>query len=194
MGETKRTFDFGDEALEDTEETLGDNAMTRLAGLAKDQVDAEALVAAMEERLKEAQDALNDIYMKRLPDLMDDLELTDFSTKNGLKIKLRQKIRGSIPKDNESEAFKWLEDHDNGNMIKRQFVIQFGLAEEGWARKFMADCRKRKKSLNMKVDRKVPAPTLQSWVSNQLEEGAKIPMELFGVWRQRFTKVEIGSK
>ncbi len=194
MGEAKRTYHFGGEEEDRTTEELGDNAMQRLAGLAKEQLDAEALVAGVEERLKEAQAALNNIYMTRLPDLMDELHLTEFSTDNGLKIKIRQKIRGSIPKDHESEAFKWLEDHDNGNMIKRQCVIQFGLAEEGWARKFMADCRKRKKQLNMKVERKVPPPTLQSWVKAQLEDGVTIPMELFGVFRQRFTKVEIGKR
>lgn len=171
---------------------VGDNVIARLTGLATDQAHAEARVARLEQELKEAKESLRHISENQIPTLMEELELEEYKT-NGLHIKLASVIRGSIPKANEAEAFQWLEDNNHANLIKRQFTIEFGKDEEKWANKFERDLRQRKKQLNCKRQKSVHAQTLQSFVRQQLEEGVAIPMDVFGVFRQNFSKVKVDT-
>ena len=59
------TYDYGE--FKDPPPQEGSNSMAMLAGLAKEQLDAEALVASCEERLTEARTALISISLVRLP-------------------------------------------------------------------------------------------------------------------------------
>ena len=97
------------------------------------------------------------------------------------------------PKANEVKAFAWLEENDQARLVKRQFTVEFGKDEERWADKFQRDCAQRKKPLHMKRKKAVHPQSLQAFVKEQLNEGVAIPMDLFGVMRQRFSKVEVAE-
>ena len=186
---TNPAYDYG----EFEGEAIGGNLMTRIEGLAQDHLDAEARVASLEEQLTEAKAIRRDIAEKQLPDLLDEAGLGDstINTPAGHIVKMSETIRGSIPKGNEQPAFEWLEDHDNGALIKRTFTIEFGKGDDKWADKFERDCRQRKKSLNIKRKMAVNPMSLQSFVRQQLDAGVAIPMDVFGVFRQRFAKVKL---
>lgn len=177
--------------FQDDTPAIGDNAMARLGGVAVDQKRAEATVARLERELKEAKESERHISENVLPQLMEDMGLTKFTTSDGLEIKIDERVRGSIPKANQVEAFAWLDDHGHANIIKRQFVIDFGKDEERWAAKFQRDLNQRKRPLATKVTRTVHAQTLQAFIKGQLGEGVPIPMDVFGVYRQRFSKVTV---
>lgn len=168
----------------------GDNLLARLSGLALDQKEAEAEVARLEEALKAAQARLRDIAEHQLPALMDEAEMKVCQTRDGITIKIVEKIRGSIPAATAPKAFAWLEEHGHGNLIKREVKVEFGKGEEAWAKKFMADLAKRKRPLKVDLKRGVHPSTLASFVTEQLQEGVDIPLETFGVFRQRSAKIE----
>ncbi len=168
----------------------GDNVLARISGLALDQKEAEAEVARCEEALKKAQERLRDISEHQLPALMDEAEVKECVTKDGIKVKIVEKIRGSIPKDNADRAFGWLEEHGHGKLVKREFKIEFGKGDEAWAKKFQQDLDKRKKKLKYEVKRGVHPSTLASFVTEQLQEGVDIPLDTFGVYRQRSSKID----
>ena len=167
----------------------GDNILSRIAGKARDQLHAEARVAQLTEELKQAKESLRYISENQLPKLMENAEHSEDITVDGINIKIKEAIRGSIPKATELVAFKWLEDNGHERLIKRQFIIEFGKEEDKWANKFERDCAQRKKALNLKRKKSVHPGTLQAFVRSQLEEGVAIPMNEFGVFRQRFAKV-----
>jgi hypothetical protein len=169
----------------------GDNVLAQLSGLALDQKRLEAEVAKAEEALAEAQAKLKQVAERDIPQLMDAAEMTSYTTKDGITIKIKETIRGSIPEATKEQAFEWLREHDHDNLIKREFNIQFNKAEEAWAKKFEADLRKRKKPLAVTVKRSIHASTLGAFVKVQLEEGVDFPMDIFGVFRQRSSKVEV---
>ena len=169
---------------------VGDNLLARLSGLALDQKKAEAEVARLEEELKKAQANLRDIAEHQIPSLMEEVGMKEFITEEGVKIKVVEKIRGSIPEANAEKAFAWLEKMEYDNIVKREFKITFGKEEEDWARKFESDLKKRKKKLNFVVKRGIHPSTLASFVSELLKEGVDIPLDLFGVYRQRLSKIE----
>jgi hypothetical protein len=170
---------------------IGDNSMARLSGLAKLQKEREQRVAELQRQLQEAQDELEQIAGKELPELMQDLRLENFTTSDGITINIKESIHCSIPKARQDEAFEWLEKAGDDGMVKRKFIIAFNRDEEAWANKFRADLAKRKKPVNAIIERKVEPPTLKSYVTKKLEAGEPIPQELFGVHRRKIATVEV---
>lgn len=169
----------------------GGNIMARIAGLARDQLHAEARVLRLEAELKEAKETLRHISENQMPTLLEEAGQAEDITVDGMKIKVATAIRGSIPKATQEQAFDWLEEHGHERLIKRQFTIDFGKEEDKWADKFERDCAQRKKPLHLKRKKTVHAQTLVAFVRGQLEDGIAIPMNVFGVHRQRFTKVTV---
>ncbi len=171
----------------------GDNLMARLEGLAQEQLDAEARLSNLEAQVDEAKAVVRRIKERELPNLLDEAQLgtSKIVTPNGIEIAMKEEIRGNIPKGKEKPAHEWLEENDNGGLIKRTVTIVFSKDEEAWAAKFKRDCAQRKKPLNLEIKRGVHAGTLRSFVKECLKNGVAIPMETFGVFRQRFTSVKV---
>jgi hypothetical protein len=169
----------------------GDNILKQLSSLALDQKRAELEVAQAEEQLALAKAKLAHIAEHVIPELMDAAEMAEYTTKDGIKIKINEKVRGSIPKATEAQAFQWLLDNRHDDLIKREFKIQFGKNEEAWAKEFEQDLQNRKRPLAFDLKRTVHASTLASFVKSQLEAGVDFPMDLFGVYRQRTSVIDV---
>lgn len=165
--------------------------LAQLTVLASQQSDLESQIAVMETNLAKKREELKLLAEKTLPEAMDGLQMKEFTTQSGLCIKIAEAIRANIPKARTEEAIKWLDDNGFSNLVKRKFTIAFGKKEEKLARKFMRDLEQRKTKLNVDDDSGVHNKTLAAFVKEQLEEGKDIPMDLFGVFRQRYAKIEI---
>lgn len=172
----------------------GDNLLAQIAVTALEQKEAEAEVERCQDALKEAQNKLRRISEETLPALMDEAEMTTCETRDGIVVKVQEKIRGSLPKGKEQPAFEWLDEHGHDDLIKREFKIQFGKDDQAWAKKFEADLRKRKKPVNVSRSDTIHPSTLASFVTEQLEAGVDIPLDAFGVYRQRSTKITVKDK
>ena len=167
------------------------NVLAELRNLSLDYKKAETELALKEEELKVAKENLRVIAEEKIPEIMDANGIPSFTTEDGAKISVEEKIRCSISGDRAPAALKWLEENDYGNIIKREFKIQFGKDEEAWAKEFEAELKQKDLALHTKTNRTVHNSTLQSFIRQQLEEGVDIPLELFGVFRQRIAKVKI---
>ena len=181
---TEATPDYSD-----FQEGPGEGQLAELSKLADQQADAEREVARLEAELAKAKDRHRSISEQELPAMMDELGMEEFKTTSGIKIKVAEIIRASIPKARAEEAFTWLDENGHASIIKRLFAVSFGRHEEKWARKFAADLRRRKRELIVADIKKVESSTLRAFVKAQLEEGVDLPMELFGVFRQRVSKI-----
>ena len=53
-------------------------------------------------------------------------------------VSFKEFYKGSITKDNEAEAFKWLEDNGHGDLIKNIVSIRFGKGENESAEKLIS--------------------------------------------------------
>jgi len=193
MTAKKKTPDYDYSDFEKKEDPVpaGANVLARIGGVARDQLHAEARVAQLTADLKEAKETVRHLSENIMPELLDEAGQSEDIVVEGMRIKIATAIRGSIPAGNEAKAFGWLEEHGHGNLIKRQFTIDFGKDDDKWADKFERDMAQRKKALNSKRKKTVHPQTLVSFIKGQLEEGTNIPMDTFGVHRQRFTKVTV---
>lgn len=168
---------------------VSSNSLAALTKLANEQAAKELEVAELQQKLEQAQRELRDIAEVRMPELMDELGMSNFTTTGGYKISIEQQISASIPKAKADEAFDWLDKNEYGGMVKREFAVSFGRDQEAWARKFAADLKKRKQPLNVSVRKKVEPMTLKKFVTDQLMEGNDIPLDLFGVFTRRVAKI-----
>lgn len=176
--------DFKDEAP-----AVGGNLMTALISLADQKQAADAEVARLEALLDEAKKNQQRITEHEIPKLMDGLE-GKINLPDGRVIEVGEKIRASIGGDKKPVAMRWLNDNGHGSLIKRRFVVEFSRGQEDWAKKFEAQLEASDVPLNVKREYNVHWQTLDAFVREQLETGAELPLDLFGVFRQRFAKIK----
>lgn len=183
---TNGDYDYSEYTAPDPQ--AGSNPLAMLYGLAQEQADAEADVARLEAELEKAREKLKDISERRLPDAMDEIGMADFTTSSGLKILIEEKIRCSIPKAVEDQAFGYLRANGLGSLIKRKVSVEFGKGEDEQAADLVKWLVKNYESTEDKSS--VHPSTLTSVIKGKLEDGEEFPQELFGVFRQRASVID----
>lgn len=184
--------EYADYRVEAPPERVGDTQ--KLVKLAQDLVAAEDLIASLETQLAEAKATRRGLAEHDIPDLMSDMELDSYKTTTGVEIGLQEVVNAHISKERADEAHEWIEETGNGNLIKRQFVIEFGRGDEAWARKFAGDLKKRKRKLNHVVKRAVHPQTLGKFVRDRLRDGKEVEMTLLGVHQKKVARVTVAGQ
>ena len=164
-----------------------DGELSRLARLAEEQARAEAEVSRLEADLSRARDVVRDLAERQVPELMDAIGIADFKTSTGLKIEVSETIRASIPKALASRAFDWLRNHGSAALIKRKISVTFGKGEDEKADDLRVQLGER---FEFEDDSSVHPATLASFVREKLRSGEDVPLDLFGVHRQRVAKIK----
>lgn len=160
-------------------------SMERLAELAHLQVEAEKNVTHAEEQLKAAKEALRVINEEALPELMDQMGMETFTTKDGIKVDVKETIRASIPKAKAPEAMGWLRANGHDKMIKRQISVIANNDKQG------DEIVQLVKDYEFTDNATVHPMTLGAFVREQMEAGVSLPTDLLGVFRQRVSKVQV---
>lgn len=163
------------------------DGLAQLSELTTDLYLAEIAAAEAAEAAKEAQAKVRDIAEHRIPELMIQLGMSEFTTTNGIKLKINDVYRASIPKARRDEAHAWLDEHDEGGMIKNNVIVGFGRDQGEAAGSLLTDLTNQ--GFNVKNEEKVESSTLRAWVKRQLEAGADIPMDLFGAAQIKQAKI-----
>lgn len=159
------------------------DSLTRLQLLADRQAQLEADIAQREADIQLLRDEHRDISERQLPDLMDEVGMESFKTRSGASVEIAEVIRASIPKAMQGPAFRWLRDHDHGAMIKRELKLLFGKGEDDMATALVHQLAKQGHEVDDKTQ--VNAQTLSAFVRSELADGREVPLDLFGVFRQR---------
>lgn len=162
--------------------------LTKITKLAEKQLQCEKNIAQIEDKLVAAKQEWSDIAEKQLPEIMDRLGLTEFRTKSGIRVEVDEKVRCSLSKENKPKAHDWLEKNGYGGIIKSAVVVGFSRNEIKEANELISELKSRKRIAVL--ERKVEPATLTAFVKTQLEEGKNIPVDIFGVFRQRSSKIE----
>lgn len=176
-----------------------DKELSKVTRLAREQLDHQKEIETLEKRLSEAQLRLKINREQDLPAAMDEAKIAEFKLSNGASVTIKTSAQASITEANRPKAHAWLEKHKHGALIKRQIQILFGKGEDTWAKKFLADCKKRKLKLKLATKEWVDHNTLKAFVREQrslaLEEKRNpdeaVPKDLFGVYVARFAEVTL---
>lgn len=157
--------------------------------LAEKQVEAQDKVEFLTGQLSEAKEELRKIAEEFLPEKMEELGLNTFSTSDGKhRVEIVEKVRGSLPVENRPKGMLWLEANGFSGMIKSKVIVEFPRDQLPEANKLVEELRLQDKTAV--VERKIEPQTLDAFIREQLSQGKEIPLNIFGVYRQRIAKVE----
>ena len=123
-------FDFAEQMEADAKAPeIGDEGLAAVASLAKQQLELEAELEALEEGVKEAKENLRQVQEDLLPQTMMGLGLSDFTMESGEKVTIKADMHVSISAANSAKALEWLRKNKAGDLIKQDTVVSFGRGE-----------------------------------------------------------------
>lgn len=150
------------------------------------------LIDETEANLKALKDQLRRVMEQDLPEAMDEVGMTEFKLDDGTTVKVTSFYSASIPEERKDEAFNWLKEHDFDGMIKADVRVQFGKGEFEIAQEFLQFVRGfNQKAINPDYKESVHWQTLRAFVREQVEGGAALPLDLFGVFIGRKAELKL---
>lgn len=162
--------------------------LKELSKLAEQQRSAEVEVDRLKAELSSAVATLNHLSEVVIPERMDSLGISEIRTETGLRLSVEENIRSAVAKDRKAVAWDWLRSNGHGALVKRKVTAEFGRGEDEQAALLVSTLKGQNYNVSDVAD--VHPQTLQAWVRESLSAGEDIPLELFGVYRQRTAKVK----
>ena len=161
-------------------ETLDQESLGSVAGLAKAIKTKEELIESLEQTLKEEKKALIKMTDEDLPTMLMELGMQSLTLDDGSDVTVKQTYGASIRVDDRPAAHEWLRDNGYDDMIKNQVLCVFGRGEDDMASAFQALASQQGYAAEQKTE--IHPQTLRAFVKERVENGDDFPMELFGAW------------
>jgi len=149
--------------------------LNRLSALLDDMT---LFIEDSENKLKEMKEARRRIAEIELPELMNQMQMLDFTMQSGKKVKLNTFYDAKI-KD-KKVAFDYLEKQGDTAIIKDTITLSFDRGDIEKANEITEDLANKGVALARKEA--VHPSTLKAYVKEAIESGANIPMEAFGIY------------
>lgn len=175
--------------------------LSRILNKAREQKKLENDIEKAEQHVKDLKRKLALINTKELVELMNDAGETTCPLGQGWQVDLNSFVTASIPSpDSKTENAE--EKNKIGvaymrkaapSLLKNQIVINFGIEEEQFFKKFMRDLAQRKREVDFSVKTTVHAKTLEKWVKDQDKLGKSVDEIALNVHRFKKT-VLVGPK
>ena len=182
------------------------NSLGAVSDLAQTMFDTEKEIEDLEKLLKEKKQNLTKLAEQDLPDLMQELNMKDFTLNNGAKVEIQDIASGSIPSATaimrakpedrpelelrQQQCFDWLRSNNAGDLIKSNVEVQFSKGEDEACNEFTKELRERNLFYRRAVG--VHHGRLNSFIKEQLAEGKDVPHDLFKIYVGRKAKLTGG--
>lgn len=193
------SHDYGDDAeqpSESTKEQMG-KLVVRVLILERE-------IEKDEEALKAKKNELEKYQKDQLPVLMDDLGTTLWGTKAGLKVELKEELRGSLPKEESRrrEAFNYLIKDGNEGLIRHEVVINLGRDSHEVVKKILAFLKAEgiDKIADVTHGETINHQQMMAYLREEMRNskneehedfGKEVPLELFGAFVERVAKIKL---
>ena len=166
------------------------NLTGEVTTLAELMMGHEAKMKALLQEAAEEKKNVERIAQIDLPELMLEAEMQEFTMTNGNTVKVKEHVHAAITEANNEEALKWLRDNGFGGLIKAVVKVSFSANEEGIEQATeLTEKLVETHGNDVEMKQTVHAARLKAFVKEQLEAGAEIPRQLFGV--HTFSEAEV---
>jgi len=165
------------------EEKLGE-----LAKAIKKMVDLEDKIIKASEDLKLLDEEYANVQKNIIPDIFDEIGISDFTMVDGTKVRVDRDFTASITEMNKPKAFAWLGKNGHEDIIKHDVVIKLKKGETDTYKELVNDLCLMGVDYNDKEY--VHPQTLKAFVKEQMTNGSDIPQETFGIFPIRITKLK----
>ena len=158
-------------------------SMEQITQLAKTLLEADKKISLVEEELRKVKAHGRQLREETIPSAMQELGLASIKLSTGQTLTIKQDVYASIPEDNKTQAFGWLEEHGDGDLIKSIVKINFGRGELVEAGKLVDQLENR--GMEPQFDERIHPQTLKAWLRDKISRGISVPLDLFGarpVW------------
>lgn len=173
-------------------EQVPEDKLEKIAFLGEKQRKLIKQIAELENNLSMTKESLRKIVENDLPEAMDEVGMTSFVLEDGSKIKVSTFYSASIPEERKEEAFEWLKEHEFDGLIKADVKVQFGKGEFEIAQSFLQFIRGfNEKAIDPDYKESVHWQTLRAFVKEQVEKGAALPLDMFGVFIGRKAELKL---
>jgi len=151
----------------------------RISVLADKMHDLDKERAKAELKVKQLVEQHRQIAEEQLPELFEQVGMSELKTRSGLPLKLKNKVRTNISKARKPAAIAWLDANGQGGMVKRSVIIDFDKTQGDKVEALLRLIGRSWKNNRTELD--VHSATVKAFVVRQLKEGKKIPFDVFGI-------------
>ena len=170
-----------------TQISVDNSQIDSLSKLCEELQAVQINVTELEDKIKEKKEEERKLSEERIPNMMHEMGVSLIKLNNGAAVQIKPFYAAKIPTDRVDEAFQWLRDNGQGDLIKNNITLTFGKSQDEQAKNLVDELRN--KGHNVSQVEKVEPMTLKAFVKEQIEKGAKIPSDLFGVYTANKTKI-----
>jgi predicted nuclease with TOPRIM domain len=178
-------------ANSDQIDKLDDSKLDKVSRLANEAARLQEDVDRTEEEAKHFKKALYKVTDELLPAAMEELDIEKLTLNDGSEISVKPIYAASIPKDRRDEAYDWLREHGDGDIIKNNVTITFGKGEDQDAQAFMLMCGNQ--GFTPQQAEKIEPMTLKAWLREKVEAGDPVPLDLFGAFISQRASIKRGK-
>ncbi len=163
---------------------------SKLSNLIRQSVDLDKQVKDAEQYLKDLQYKKRTIDEEDIPSLMEEIGVESL-TVDGNKVSIEKYVSARIPENRKSEAFGFIRSIGEGDIIKNEVVVGFGMGQDNVAGAVVDDLRNQGLSPAQKTH--IHPMTLRTWAKNRIEKNQEIDFDMFGIYVGNRAKIK-GAK
>lgn len=156
-----------------------EQALNQIHRLIMQDVQAELDIKELQEKIDGLTQVRRTILERELPQIMQQARLKKASLEDGTTVAIKEDIYASIAAGHVEAAYSWLKETGNDDIIKNELKTSFGRGEEDLA----VAAEQALLALGVTPERKrsVHPSTLKAFLREQIQKGAAVPLETFGV-------------
>jgi uncharacterized protein YfeS len=158
---------------------VSEEGTTRLSRLIRESQKVDDEIKQTEQFLKDLKAKKRVVDEEDIPALMQELGVESL-TVDGNKVSVEKFVSARIPDDRKEEAYGFLRSIGEGDIIKNDVVVSFGMGQDNVAGAVLDDLRTKGLEPNQKTH--IHPMTLRSWVKNRIESQQEIDYDTFGVY------------
>lgn len=153
-------------------------AMAHLVNLINDAVKSDLEATRLEAEATAKRTAHTKMICEAIPEAMRQLQLSEFRTDSGFRVKIKKDLIVSLSEDRRAEGIKWLESKGHGDVVKRELNVALGKGQEELERKIAESIQTNFPTAPLSAKDSVHHQTLKALLKKLALEGMVIP-EIF---------------
>lgn len=182
-------YDYAEE-----QEQVSEDILKRVSAKADELAALMREEETLKEKFEDMQKRVRSCREFDLPELMAEAGLSDFTTKSGFRVTLKEKIRvGQIDRASKPEAIQYVDSQGEGDLIKTEMAVSFTRGERDRAYELLVKLEELGYS-GMNIKETIHAQTTMSFLKRKLESGEDVPLSLFGAFIQKYADVKMPKR
>jgi hypothetical protein len=180
--------DFLREIEKDGESCTDGDLLKQIAALAELQIKLEGELDRLEQQAKVVKLKLNAVSIDKLPELMAEAKLQNFTLHTGEKIEVAEELYCSVPVARRAEIYSKLREDGMGDLITNAIQVDLARGQDNLAGDLLGYAEER--GLMAKREEKVNTASLKKYLREQIDEGSEVDLSFYGAHLSRRTKVK----